>query len=332
MSKHRKYTKELLEPLVKQARSVAQVARMLGMPLDGGSATHLKNVIIREGLDMSHFAGQAWNRGGISHTKKTPEQILINGYERRPEASKTRRAMIESGIPYICVKCNTGPEHDGEPLVLEIDHINNDWSDNRKENVQFMCPNCHSQKTMSDGSKAKFLRSLQSLPTVQRTMEKTSEKTDQLYLGLYQKKPRQSAPDVDWRSLPKPDQRKYERPSKETLGKMVWEKPSYQVALDLGIDDTLLCVWCNDMGVNKPPRGYWNRIKKGLTHEEALAPIIPKQKNPRRHLTGIQIREILGLIKEDRLSLRKIGKLYNVNHVSIIKIRDNESYKNVSRI
>ncbi|MCP6758965.1 MAG: group I intron-associated PD-(D/E)XK endonuclease [Fischerella sp. CENA71] len=54
--------------------------------------------------------------------------------------------------------------------------------------------------------------------------------------------------------------RKVERPSKEELQKLVWEKPTTQIAKDFGVSDKAVEKWCKVYGVEKPPRGYW--VKK----------------------------------------------------------------------
>lgn len=60
---------------------------------------------------------------------------------------------------------------------------------------------------------------------------------------------------------PKYNKRKVERPSKEVLEKLVWEKPSIQIAKELGVSDKAISLWCENYKIDKPPRGYWSKIK-----------------------------------------------------------------------
>ena len=46
---------------------------------------------------------------------------------------------------YECNRCGQGPEWLGNAITLDVDHINENWMDDRLENLQFLCPNCHSQ-------------------------------------------------------------------------------------------------------------------------------------------------------------------------------------------
>lgn len=154
----RKYTKELLTPLVQNNVSVAGVMRSLGLrSLQGGSHTYLSKLIKKFGLDTRHFTGRASNQGefhrGGPH-KKSAQEILISRTEgKRRKSYQLRRALIEIGRPYRCSFCNLQGMWQKKPLMLEIDHINKNFLDDRPHNLLFLCPNCHSQTTGHCGSK-----------------------------------------------------------------------------------------------------------------------------------------------------------------------------------
>lgn len=56
-----------------------------------------------------------------------------------------RRALLESGMPYECATCGINAMWRGQPLTLDIDHIDGDFLNNEIENLRFLCPNCHRQ-------------------------------------------------------------------------------------------------------------------------------------------------------------------------------------------
>ena len=45
---------------------------------------------------------------------------------------------------YNCSVCGIS-DHCNKPLVLEVDHIDGNHTNNTKDNLRLICPNCHSQ-------------------------------------------------------------------------------------------------------------------------------------------------------------------------------------------
>lgn len=145
-----KYTRELLEPLVAESLCVRDVMRKLNIKLTGGGHAHIKNIIKKHGLSTDHFLGQAFHCGQKTHRNKlhwTEVLVLRQDSDRRQHANILRRALVESGREYACSDCGNKGEWCGKPLTLEVDHKNNNWLDDRAENLDFVCPNCHSQRT-----------------------------------------------------------------------------------------------------------------------------------------------------------------------------------------
>lgn len=158
MSKSTKYTKEKLEPIVKESFSIAEVIKKLGIKWSGGQQQNIKRWINVYELDTSHFLGQKANqgekhKGGLS--KKHWSEILIktSSCNRRVASVMLRRALIESGRDYKCENCNNTGSWCDKDLRLQINHKDMNWSNNDKENLQFLCPNCHSQTSGWSGSK-----------------------------------------------------------------------------------------------------------------------------------------------------------------------------------
>lgn len=143
-----KWTREVLEPVVAASTSVNEVLRRLGLEVVGGHHTNISRRIKAYGLDTSHFTPVVrTERQRNNQRRRTAEEILVEvtsaGATRVP-SSRLKRAMRELGVAECCALCGIGPVWLGEPLPLEVDHIDGDWRNNRIENLRLLCPNCHS--------------------------------------------------------------------------------------------------------------------------------------------------------------------------------------------
>lgn len=242
-----KYTKELLEHLVKESKCFAEVARKLGKRDNGGSIQHITNRIKQFNIDTSHFIGRKEHLNNIrfKHKKKHWTEVLVNNRfgDRRESHDLLRRALIESGEDYKCKECGL-KEWNGKPISLHSDHINGDSLDNRKENLRFLCPNCHSQTKNYCRAKSSLEKSESINP-----LNKTREKYNIVKKNKYEQCP--SCDEMKWVKskycksctgiLNSP--RKAERPTPEQLKEDINNMPMVKVGIKYGVSDNAVRKW-----------------------------------------------------------------------------------------
>lgn len=136
------YTVEQLIEAVKSSTSIAQVLTKLKIRPAGGNYATIKRRIDSHGIDISHFDGQAWARGANLGPKKPLTDYLVDGSVSANSSSLRKRLIAEEVFEHKCSSCNLS-EWLGQPISLELEHINGRHTDNRIENLTLLCPNCH---------------------------------------------------------------------------------------------------------------------------------------------------------------------------------------------
>ena len=82
-------------------------------------------------------------RNGYGERRKDEDVFVENSDYARHHIKK--RVIEQKLVPYQCDECGIGPEWNGKPMPLILDHINGINNDNRIKNLRFVCSNCDSQ-------------------------------------------------------------------------------------------------------------------------------------------------------------------------------------------
>jgi hypothetical protein len=155
ISKLNKLTDVQFVGLVSKCNSIAEVVSKLGYAVTGSGHTKVRDRIQLLGLYDSLIKRTNLLRGRCLRlaNRISDKEFLVKGVRRHN--SCLRKRLILLGIPYCCSGCGLEAKWNGKVLSLQIDHIDGDRDNNTKENLRFMCPNCHSQTPTFSGKNNK---------------------------------------------------------------------------------------------------------------------------------------------------------------------------------
>lgn len=135
---------------------MAKVLRAIGLSTSPGNYRTTTAYIQKLGLNTDHFLGKGHS------TSVTPQAQPLDFYLNNQgwiQSTKLKVKLLRAGLlEERCTLCGVGPEWNGQRLVLQLDHIDGNASDNSLSNLRILCPNCHSQTKTFTGKQGQRYR------------------------------------------------------------------------------------------------------------------------------------------------------------------------------
>lgn len=125
---------ERIKELLSDHTPLAQIAKELGVKYDT-LLRYLKK------LNIPYTTNP--NRKGRPHYESRVSAMYYIENNIDISAPKLRKKLIEEGIKEEKCECCGLTEWIGKKIPLELHHINGNHYDNRLENLQVLCSNCH---------------------------------------------------------------------------------------------------------------------------------------------------------------------------------------------
>ena len=139
-----KYNKDYIQEIVNKSLCWSDVLRHLDIDIKGNNHNTVKNLVKYLNIDVSHFDHRKASRVNKSKNVLSVEDVLVENSKHSRQSLK--RLIVENKLlEYKCAECGLSDSWNSKYLVLQIEHKNGKFNDNRLENLCYLCPNCHSQ-------------------------------------------------------------------------------------------------------------------------------------------------------------------------------------------
>ena len=146
--------KDKLQEMLDTSNTIAEVISKIGLSLHGNNYKALNERVKKDNLslDILNRNRKAKSFGGVEPFNL--DDVLTENSTYCKGRIKVR--LVKEGLKdYKCSICSNTGEWNNQKLTLQLDHINGINTDNRIENLRFLCPNCHSQTDTYTGKNAK---------------------------------------------------------------------------------------------------------------------------------------------------------------------------------
>lgn len=139
--------REAVKTAIEASNSIREALNYLGLRAAGGNYKAFKKACEKHGLIPPTPSSEFWSKVNSNRTiepKYSNDEVFVanSTYLNRTSIKKRLRLLVPE---WKCFSCGLGEVWNGQTLTLQLDHINGIYNDNRLENLQLLCPNCHSQ-------------------------------------------------------------------------------------------------------------------------------------------------------------------------------------------
>lgn len=168
---------------VRRASSWPEVALLCGY--DVRAYGHQQRVHIRT-LMMRRAADLCLDTQHIDLSTRASNKRIFVRDSTADRSQVKRRLLRDLHWPYTCNTCNNimFEDRDGmpfwfdKPVTLQLEHRNGISTDNRLENLEFLCPLCHSQTTTYSGRNSLAARAKRARELVQHAQGQVASAQD----------------------------------------------------------------------------------------------------------------------------------------------------------